>query len=413
MGVGRWLVVVGLPLSGLLLADSAFRALYLFLRLVDRRPSPAYPPPRGLNATAGGQGSHRGLPLPRLAVVIPAHDEAAVIGATVRQVLESDYPPDRVSVFVIADCCADATAQVAQAAGARVWQREAGEARGKGAALDWFLRAAGRELDQFAALVILDADTQVEPTSLARLAAALAHAPVVQGFVKPLHADGATVASLAALSEILSQTVDDTGRARLGWPVPLRGTGMALPPRLLAELAPRLRTRIEDTELSLLLAERGVRVAFAPDAVIGDPKPADGEGAARQRGRWLQGRVELLRRDWPRLLRLLLSGRPGDAALVLTLALRPKTLVVALKAALAVGLRRSSSPGGRRLAWGLWSATAIDLLYYPLGLMTVDQRRVYARALLHAPVYGRLWLRGARTALRSREAWLSARRRER
>ncbi|MCW5849743.1 MAG: glycosyltransferase [Anaerolineae bacterium] len=390
-------MVLGLPLSGLLLADSAFRALYLLLRLLDRRPSPNYPPPAASDA-------------PCLAVVIAAHDEAAVIGATVRQVRQSDYPPDSLSVFVIADRCADATAQVARAAGARVWQREAGEARGKGAALDWFLRAAGRELDQFAALVILDADTQVEPTALAHLSAALTLAPVVQGFVKPMHADGVTVASLAALSEILSQAVDDTARVRLGWPVPLRGTGMALPPRLLAELAPRLRTRIEDTELSLLLAERGVRVAFAPDAVIGDPKPADGEGAARQRGRWLQGRVELLHRDWPRLLRLLLNGRPGDAALVLTLVLRPKMLVVALKAALAVGLTRSSLPTARRLGRALSAATAIDLLYYPLGLTTVDQPRVYARALLRAPAYGRLWLRGAWAALRSREAWLSARR---
>ena len=248
------------------------------------------------------------------------------------------------------------------------------------------------------------------PTALARLAEGLTRAPVVQGFVQPVHADGATVASLAALSEILSQAVDDTARAGLGWSVPLRGTGMALPPRLLADLTPHLHTRIEDTELSLLLAQRRVPVAFAPDAVIGDPKPTDAGQAARQRARWLQGRLEVYRRYGPLLLRLLLSGRPGDTALVLTLALRPKTLVVALKTALGLGLALLW-PGGRRLGRGLLASAAIDLAYYPLGLACLDQPGVYAPALLRAPVYGLLWLRGLWTALRSREAWLSARRR--
>ena len=397
MSVGRWLVTLCLPLSWPLLADSAFRAFYLVLRLADRRHS-ATPLPLATD-------------LPHLAVVIPAHDEAEVIGATVRQVRQSDYPPDRLSVFVIADACHDATAQVAQTAGARVWEREGDAARGKGPALDWFLRVAGHELDAFAALVVLDADTQLEPTALARLAAALARAPVVQGFIQPVHADGATVASLAALSEILSQAVDDTARARLGWPVPLRGAGMALPPRLLADLSPRLRTRIEDTEMSLLLAQRRVPVAFAPDAVIGDPKPADAVRAARQRARWLQGRAEVYRRYGPLLLRLLLDGRPGDAALVLTLGLRPKTLVVALKAVLGVGLALSRLRAGRFTGAGLLVATAIDLVYYPAGLTVVERPEVYAPALLRAPAYGLMWLRGLWTALRSREAWLSARRR--
>ena len=398
MAVSPWPLVVALPLSLALLADSAYRALYLLLRLADRRPpsTPAPPPPRTL---------------PPLAVVIAAHDEADVVGATVRGVLASDYSADRLAVFVVADRCRDATAEVARAAGARVWERPAGAATGKAAALDWFLRAAAPDLDAYAALVVLDADSQVAPTALAHLAATLAAAPVVQGFVQPLHPDGAVVAGLAALSEILSQVVDDTARARLGWPVPLRGTGMAFPPRLLAELTPHLHTRVEDTELSVLLAARGIPIAFAPAAVIGDPKPADAGQAARQRARWLQGRVEVYRRYGPLLLRLLLSRRPGDTALVLTLALRPKTLVVALKAGLGLALAAWPTRGGRAVGAGLLAATAVDLVYYPAGLLVVDRPRVYAAALVRAPLYPLVWLRGVWTALRSREAWLSTRRR--
>ena len=47
----------------------------------------------------------------RFLVVIPAHDEEGVIGSTVRSCLALDYPPDRFSVWVIADNCTDATAR--------------------------------------------------------------------------------------------------------------------------------------------------------------------------------------------------------------------------------------------------------------------------------------------------------------
>ncbi len=411
--------------SAPLVLDSLFRALYLAYSLVGRvwssLPTRRLPTPSHLflRPVACRLPPAACRPFrPRLAVVIPAHDEAGVIGATVAAVCASDYPPPRTAVHVIADNCTDATADTARAAGACIWERREAEPRGKAAALAWFLKTAANALADVDAVVILDADTRLAPNALTELARALDWAPVAQGCVQPRYADGATVASLAAYSEILSQAVDDVARAGLGWSAPLRGTGMALPPRLLAELTPRLRTSIEDSELSLLLAERGIPIAFAPRAIIGDPKPADAALAARQRARWLQGRFALYRAYGPTLLRLLVSGRPGDAALALTLGLRPKTFFLALKAGLGVGLSATARLGGQRRALSslrlsgrlLLVASGVDLAYYVLGLLAVEQPGVYARVLLRAPLYGVMWLRGLKTALTSREAWLSVRR---
>ena len=56
----------------------------------------------------------------RIAVVIPAHNEADVIYDTVRLVIEKQkYPRDMFDIYVIADNCTDNTAELARQAGAR------------------------------------------------------------------------------------------------------------------------------------------------------------------------------------------------------------------------------------------------------------------------------------------------------
>ena len=84
--------------------------------------------------------------------LIPAHNEAGSIAETVRRLVGLAGP-----VFVVADHCSDATAQLAAEAGARVYERRDGPA-GKGAALSWFAEAARDELSGVDLIVVLDAD---------------------------------------------------------------------------------------------------------------------------------------------------------------------------------------------------------------------------------------------------------------
>src|ERR1700746_195738 len=76
-----------------------------------------------------------GDPRLRFGMVVPAHNEENGIAATVQSLLSIDYPKDLFSVIVVADNCNDATAQRAEAAGARVLVRHDEEQRGKGYAL--------------------------------------------------------------------------------------------------------------------------------------------------------------------------------------------------------------------------------------------------------------------------------------
>src|SRR5579862_6072340 len=74
-------------------------------------------------------------PLLRFDVVVPAHDEAQGIAATVESLFAMDYPRELFRVLVVADNCTDDTAARARAAGAEVLVRDETRLRGKGHAL--------------------------------------------------------------------------------------------------------------------------------------------------------------------------------------------------------------------------------------------------------------------------------------
>jgi cellulose synthase/poly-beta-1,6-N-acetylglucosamine synthase-like glycosyltransferase len=57
-------------------------------------------------------------PLPPLSLIIAAHDEGSVIGATVRNALALDYPRERLELIVACDGCGDDTALRARESGA-------------------------------------------------------------------------------------------------------------------------------------------------------------------------------------------------------------------------------------------------------------------------------------------------------
>jgi cellulose synthase/poly-beta-1,6-N-acetylglucosamine synthase-like glycosyltransferase len=344
-----------------------------------------------------------------LVVLILAKDEASVVAETVRHAI--GQIGSQGEVHVVADGCRDATAQVARAAGAHVFERPARGPRGKGAALNWWLRRthAGAGPDQ--AIVLLDADSQMEPGCISSLLEALgAGADAVQAQIVPHLASDSPLALLAALSEIAEQRLGDALRTRLGWPVRLRGTGMALRRGLLEALAPSLRTVVEDAELTLVLAGAGRVSRWIAGARLRDPKPATARFAAQQRARWLRGQLDLLRAQPGAVVATVRRGLPGWSILSSVL-LKPRAFVLPLAAALALGLW-SLTTG---LPWLAAAALPLTLwLAWNLAVMlvaTVWTEHPYRtlRALFAAPLYLLLWLASARLALQSSEPWLRAR----
>lgn len=344
---------------------------------------------------------------PRTAIVICARNEAQSIRASI-----SSAKTPGASVYVLADNCSDSTAACAFEAGAKVLERCDADRLGKGHALAWLMGHGAHMFGQFERIIILDADSRVDAGFMRAIETAFAKgALVVQAFVRPVGASQSPASALAAYSELLSQLMGDRIRSWLGWSVQLRGTGMAFRPEVLREVVAGLSTRVEDVELTLRLARRGIRIHWVPEAVVYDPKPPDAGRVSRQRARWLQGQVEVWRAYWRDILALALRGGPNAWSLLWAVLAKPKTLLSAVKV-LLLALAIALPVGGQvrvaiRAALGL--SVAVDFTYYLIGLLLVEERGMYARSLLAAPLYLLVWLRSVALGLRSKDAWLRAR----
>ena len=344
-----------------------------------------------------------------LVVLILAKDEAKVLPDTLRRAV--DQVGTAGQVHVVADGCRDDTAAVARRAGARVFERLARGPHGKGAALAWWLRQTHASSPAGQTVIILDADSWLEPGCIPALRAALdSGADAAQAQIVPELTSDSPIALLAALSEVADQRVGDALRTRGGWPVRLRGTGMAFPRRVLEDLAPGLRTSIEDAELTVLAAGRGLSSRWVRSARLLDPKPANARYAAQQRARWLRGQLQLLGAQPASLVATLQLGVPGWSILSSVL-LKPRAFILPLGVALDVLLWSGAGahPWLRLAAillatWLAWNASVV------LAAVTWTEHPARTlRALLASPLYVLLWLASAGLALRSSEPWPRAR----
>lgn len=96
----------------------------------------------------------------KFAVIICAHDEGSVIGATIRNLAFQKYDKDNYKIFVVADNCSDNTAEEARKAGATVLERSETDPKKRGAAyaLKFGIARILEEYPEVEAFIRFDAD---------------------------------------------------------------------------------------------------------------------------------------------------------------------------------------------------------------------------------------------------------------
>ena len=243
----------------------------------------------------------------RLALVVPAHDEANGIARTVHNLLGEANTDGATDVVVVADNCSDDTAAVAGAAGARVLARNTPYKRGKGYALDYAFGALRTE--EHVAYIVVDADSRVDAGFIGAIRTRLGvGAMVVQARYTVLNADASARTQLADLALAAWNVLRPRGRDRLGLSVGLLGNGFALRRAVLDAVPYTATSLVEDLEYHLALIDAGIPVHFADDATVRGEMPASGEAAASQHARWEGGRLQMLRRHGLQLARRALRG---------------------------------------------------------------------------------------------------------
>ena len=329
-------------------------------------------------------------PQKRIAVLVPAHDEAALIARCVGSLLTQTYPSHLYDVIVVADNCTDDTASIARSAGAEVLARDEPGARGKGRALRW---AIDQMLDRPSppdAVVVVDADAVADPDFLSVLVRPFeSGAAAVQG-ESLLFDDGSPAASLRAAAFLLINRVRPAGRSVFRLPADLAGTGMLLDSELLRAYPWDAFTSTEDLEYTVNLRLGGVRPVFAGGAIVHSPSAPSAEAATHQQLRWEGGKLHLAKKHVARLVRDALRRRDGRLlGLAFDLAVPPLAL-------LSAGAVAATVVGGPLVLlgalppWSLgpWLATLASIPVYVLvGLRAARAPRSAYRSLAHAPWY--------------------------
>ena len=288
--------------------------LFLEVAAATILPQSALPPPPACG------------PRPRLAVLVPAHNESTGLLPTLANIKGQLCLNDR--LLVIADNCSDDTAAVAAAAGAEVVVRTDPAKIGKGYALDWGVRHL--HMDQPDIVVVIDADCQFEESAIDRLASACAATgrPVQALYLMIAPNESQISYQVAEFAWRVKNWVRPLGLSALKLPCQLVGSGMAFPWDVIRAVDLANGWIVEDVKLGLDLALSGNAPLFCPSARVISHFPPSAEAAGTQRRRWEHGHLNLILNVGPRLLYIAVKTLDlGLLALALDIAVPPLSLL--------------------------------------------------------------------------------------
>ena len=329
-------------------------------------------------------------------ILVPAHNEALVIGECLRSLTSFDYPRDQARVIVIADNCTDDTADLARAAGVTAYERSDADRRGKGYALEWALaRLLAEDGGWTDAVLVFDADTLADAAFLrqmdARLQAGSLALQAQYNVLDPFH-NWRTALLYCAL--LLHNRLRPLARQTWGATTLLKGNGMCFARQVVEQFGWSAYSLAEDIEFTTTLLRAGIRVEPVPGAVLYAQVPQTAEQARSQRMRWEGGRFALARRDGIRLLREFQRERTAAKLdWAMELFTPPLAILVGVPLGLlllntALGWLVGSPPG---LALTGWALSLIGVGIYVVGglLISGADRRAYLY-LLATPLF-MLW----------------------
>lgn len=319
-------------------------------------------------------------------VVVPAHDEALVIGETLRSLKAA--LGDKMRILLIADNCTDATADLASEAGVEVLERSNLNETGKGFALAFaadHLRSNAPDI-----FVVMDADCSTDAASLQALVDS-AYTGRPSQAINLLRPDrtASPLVQLSTFAFLIKNLVRQRGLQRLAGRVHLTGTGMAMPFALFEASSHVRSSVVEDLALGLELSDAGHPPVLVTSAFVWSGGSTE-QGTLTQRRRWEGGFIATSLRRGPREaihglrhfdLRALLSG--------LDLMIPPLALFAVLNVAALIAAATMTAIAGARWWPVLGQAALLAIALTALLVAWLKEGRTFISfaALARLPLY--------------------------
>ncbi|MDQ2814066.1 MAG: glycosyltransferase family 2 protein [Actinomycetota bacterium] len=241
---------------------------------------------------------------PRTAILIPAWNEAAVIGTSIDRLMALQYPREALRIFLVDDASTDETPAVAVAKAAQypghvVHLRRSKGGQGKAHTLNYGLDVILAD-EWMEALLITDADVIFEADSLRKMTRHLADPQVgaVTAYIKEGSRPGNYMTRFIGYEYVTAQAAARRGQNVLGVMACLAGGAQLHTRANLLALGGRIDTTslAEDTFTTFQTQLNGRRVVFEPHARVWAEEPGSVIGLWKQRLRWARGNVQVTRR---------------------------------------------------------------------------------------------------------------------
>ena len=238
---------------------------------------------------------------PFVSVMVPAHNESAVIQRTVRALLRFDYPQDRYEIIVINDNSSDNTAEKLAAVQAEFPDRKLIVVntdnklggKGKSNALN-----IGFSVAKGTVLAIYDADNTPEPRALRILVENLMvdeSLGAVIGKFRTRNRNASLLTRFVNIETLAHQCMNQAGRWFYFGLCTIPGTNFVIHRHIIEKIGgwdPQALS--EDTEISFRIYRMGYKIRQIPQAVTWEQEPFRLDIWLKQRTRWAMGNLYVL-----------------------------------------------------------------------------------------------------------------------
>lgn len=252
----------------------------------------------------------------RFLVLVPAHNEEAVIGDIIDNLSHMEYPRELYDFYILADNCTDKTAEVARSMGANVIEshKEKPDApTGKPIVLQKALNTIADYQNKYDLVMFFDADNLVDSNMFlevnSQFLSADGKADIIQCYLGSKNRKG-VVALFYYMTYTITNRFFQFAKSRLGLNSVIGGTGFAVSANYLYKRGGWTAMSLtEDFELQIEATCDGKRILWNNNVRIYDEKPTRFRASFRQRTRWAQGHWFVAFKNTGRLFCALLQKR--------------------------------------------------------------------------------------------------------
>ncbi len=250
----------------------------------------------------------------KFGIIIPCRNEEVGIGNLIRSIQKTNYPQDKLNIYVMAHNCTDNTAERARELGVKVYEYNNDAERTKGYALKYLFEQLKIDLpngiEDNEGYFIFDADNLVTKDYFDKMNDAFEASGckgVVTSFRNSKNFGSSIMSGLYGIYFLYGCRYEMRGRTITGCSTRVSGTGYVISSNIMKN-GWNYVTLTEDWELTADQIIENQKVIYCDEAEFYDEQPTKFKVMWRQRERWSRGHLEVCVTRMKALLKSLFSS---------------------------------------------------------------------------------------------------------